>query len=567
MKKTLLIHFTFLCWSAFSLTKFVGFCAIFLCLLNNLALAQKSNQEAKYWIFLSDKNTESYDYRQHLSAQTIQNRLTFNLPLVQFTDIPLNQSYISTLQKTGAKTVCQSKWLNAVSAYISEEQVEEIKKLPFVKKVQWIGKPMQTLQLVAQTKEKVQKIIDENANEAKEKQHFTTLPNADTRKEYGLALEQMSIAAFTQNNLNGDGVVIGVIDAGYYGARENSYLEHLFAENRVLGLKDMLDPDAADQYTHQRTSSDDHGTTVLQMITGFSEKGKQYGFATKAKFYLARTDHGDKEFRAEEDYWITSMEWLDSLGVRLINTSLGYSNGFDDPKENYKPAQMDGKTSVVSKGVQIAVDEKGLLIIVAAGNEGGDSSWEIVSAPADAQGALSVGAVDRNGLKSYYSSIGSESLPYIKPNVSCLVQVSAGTSFSAPVITGFAACLMQKNPKASNKDIFNIIEQSSSLYPYANNYVGYGVPSAAVALKMIDGDQKISLKDKKEIKVKGTEYNLKKVRATDGKILVFHKKNATIVLDQDYVNAQKGKYKISKKKNAKRSTVLYQNKVIEIIWE
>jgi hypothetical protein len=97
--------------------------------------------------------------------------------------------------------------------------------------------------------------------------------------------------------------------------------------------------------------------------------------------------------------------------------------------------------------------------------------------------------------------------------------------------------------------------------------VGYGVPSAMVALKMIGGDNKIALKDKKEIKVKGTEYNLKKAHNTDGKILVFHKENATIVLTQDYINAKKGKYKINKKKNAKRSTILYENKVIEIIWE
>lgn len=512
-------------------------------------IGKSQTQKAKYWVFLKDKVVEGYDYSKHLSKQTIQNRIDFNLPLVQFTDIPLNQFYISTLQNTGAKTVCQSKWLNAVSAYATDEQLEEIKKLPFVKSVQMISQP--TISFSAQHPQK-EIVIN--------------------KKEYGIALAQMEVEALVIQNLNGKGVVIGVIDAGYYGAKDNPYLAHLFSENgvssnRILGMKDMLNPEATDQYTTQRTSSDDHGTTVLQMITGYTEKGLQYGFANKAKFYLARTDHGDREFRAEEDYWISSMEWMDSLGVRLINTSLGYSSGFDNPKENYKPSQMDGKTSVISKGVQIGADEKGLLIIVAAGNEGSDYSWEVVSAPADAKGALSVGAVERSGLKSSYSSVGVESLSYTKPNVSCVVQLFAGTSFSAPVVTGFAACLMQKYPKTSSKEIFAAIEQSATLYPYANNYVGYGVPRASLALKILDGESKTLFKDKKEVKVKGLAYLLPKMSETDGKVVVFHKKNATIVIDQDYVNAKKGKYKIIKKRDAKRSTVLYKNKLIEIIWE
>lgn len=526
---------------------------------NRQLVAQKpvgkyKTQEAKYWVFLKDKVVEGYDYSKHLSGQTIQNRIDFNLPLVQFTDIPLNQTYIGTLQSIGAKTVCQSKWFNAVSAYATDEQLEEIKKLPFVKSVQVISQPI--LSFSTQHKQK-EGIIS--------KKEFS-------KKEYGIALKQMEVEAFTRENLNGKGVVIGVIDAGYYGAKDNQYLAHLFLEdgqpsNRVLGMKDMLNPEATDPYTIQRTSSDDHGTTVLQMITGYTEKGMQYGFANKAKFYLARTDHGDREFRAEEDYWITSMEWMDSLGVRLINTSLGYSSGFDNPKENYKPSQMDGKTSVISKGVQIGADEKGLLIIVAAGNEGSDYSWEVVSAPADAKGALSVGAVDRSGLKSSYSSVGVESLSYTKPNVSCVVQLFAGTSFSAPVVTGFAACLMQKHPKTSSKEIFAAIEQSALLYPYTNNYIGYGVPRASIALKVLSGNNKTLFKDKKEVKVKGLAYLLSQTKKTDDRIVVFHKKNATIVLDQDYISAKKGKYKIIKKRDAKRSTVVYQNMLIEIIWE
>jgi subtilisin family serine protease len=129
-------------------------------------------------------------------------------------------------------------------------------------------------------------------------------------------------------------------------------------------------------------------------------------------------------------------------------------------------------------------DKKGILIIVSAGNEGDDRSWRIISTPADAQGVLAIGATNAKLWNRIgYSSIGPESLPYLKPNVSCFSLY--GTSLSAPVITGFAACVMQANPKLTNKQVMELIEKSSHLYPYGNNYVGYGVPQASRAIALL----------------------------------------------------------------------------------
>ncbi len=495
-------------------------------------------QNQKYWIFLADKDTVAYNYQQHLSEEAIERRLEQKIPLVQFTDIPLNINYLTQLQQQGIKQVQQSKWLNAITAILTYEEIIVIKKLPFVKQIVPMNNRFKILSLPSQKE-----------------------------IEYVLAIEQMEAEEMSKANLNGLGITIGIIDAGYVGASQNEYLQHLFDEKRILGIKDLVNPNRKEHFKQAETSADSHGNTVLQMVTGHEKGGSQYGFATKSQFYLARTDNGDSEFRGEEDYWISAMEWLDSLGVRVINTSLGYALGFDNPNENYKPEQMDGKTSTISKAAQIAANEKGLLLIVSAGNEGNDSNWLVISTPADVENVMSIGATQPNGMKAGYSSIGTELVSYLKPNVSCFS--ANGTSFSAPIITGFAACLMQKNRKATNKEISNIIEKSSHLYPHGNNYIGYGIPKSSRALKLLDNlmnNITENINSENKIVQEKSQYDLK-VKNTKNRIVLFHKKNETIVISQDIISVSKGKYTINRPEKAVRTTVVEENKITEIIWD
>jgi hypothetical protein len=76
-----------------------------------------------------------------------------------------------------------------------------------------------------------------------------------------------------------------------------------------------------------------------------------------------------------------------------------------------------------------------------------------------------------------------------KPNVAAYGEVIAvkktkvarvqGTSFSTPLVAGFAACVMQLNPELSNIEIFKLVEQSGHLYPYYDYAHGYGIPQAS----------------------------------------------------------------------------------------
>ena len=486
----------------------------------------------KYWILLSQKDPAQ---TPALSQATMERRQAQGLTIDE-TDFPLSSTYLAQLRQAGIEPLCQSRWLNAVSAMLTKEQRKHIASLPFVKEITPIDRSIVVMSL----------------NGAKP--HFAPV------------MAQIQADDFAKAGLTGRFVTIGVIDAGFFAADSAEALKHIFERNGVKAVRDYVNPEKTQHnlFRTMETMSDFHGTEVLAAIGGLDpHENLQYGLATDATFYLARTDQGNREYRGEEDNWVQAMEWLDSLGVRIINTSLGYARGFSNPKENYEPKEMDGKTSLISRAAQLAADKKGILIIVSAGNEGDDRNWRIISTPADAQGVLSVGATNaRLWNRIGYSSIGPEALPYLKPNVSCFSLY--GTSLSAPVITGFAACLMQANPKLTNKQIIDIIEKSSHLYPYGNNYIGYGVPLASRAIALVKNQSLPATT--RIIKANGKTVGLP-VNSNEPLASVFHKKDATHVLTQEAVKIIKGKITLQRINGEHQTTVDLKQEVIEVIWE
>ncbi|GAB3337323.1 S8 family serine peptidase [Larkinella ripae] len=494
-----------------------------------------SKAQSKYWITLKDKPSTE---KPSLSPLTLSNRQSMGLS-VDETDFPLNPAYLLALSGEGVRPLFRSRWLNAVSAELTPEQVQKVKALPFVHELVPID----------------QRIV------------INSIDHEVTKALMAPVMSQIQADVFGRAGLSAKNVTIGVIDAGYFGADSASALKHIFHRSGIKAVRDYVNPSRSREafFGSLETLSDFHGTEVMAAISGHDpNENIQYGLATDANFYLARTDHGAREFRGEEDNWIAAMEWMDSLGVRIINTSLGYAKGFTNPKENYQPAQMDGHTSLISKAAQLAADKKGILVIVSAGNEGDDRSWRIISTPADAQGVLAVGATNNKVWNRIgYSSIGPEFLPYLKPNVSCFSLY--GTSLSAPVITGFAACLMQANPKLTNKELISIIEKSSHLYPYGNNYIGYGVPLASRALALAKGQTLTP--SARSIKATGKTYSLPLPEHADMSVSVFHKKDETRVLQQESMRVQNGALVLRRNHDEKRTTVDLKKEVVEIIWQ
>ncbi|RIV24910.1 peptidase S8 [Fibrisoma montanum] len=514
------------------------------CLFTTFVQAQVNSVSSgagssKYWILFTDKDQSSVPA---LSPATLERRRLQNLP-IDDTDQPVAGQYINQLQRSGIRPECRSRWLNGVSARLTSQQYAQVTALPFVRTIQPIDPNI---------------IITSTASALKSGDQINP--------QMAPVMTQIQAPEFAQAGLTGRFVNIGVIDAGFFGADSVGALRHIFKREGVKQVRDYVNAKKTQNnlFRTLETMSDFHGTEVLAAIAGNDPaENVQYGLATDATFYLARTDQGNREFRGEEDNWVAAMEWMDSLGVRLINTSLGYAKGMSNPKENYEPKQMDGHTSLISRAAQIAADKKGILIIVSAGNEGDDRSWRIISTPADAKGVLAIGATNAKLWNRIgYSSIGPEELPYLKPNVSCFSLY--GTSLSAPVITGFAACIMQANPKLTNKQVMDIIEKSSHLYPYGNNYVGYGVPLASRALALLK-NQPLP-ETARSVKATGKSITLP-VPASESVVSVFRKKNAMHVLSQDALHVTDGKLVLRRANGEKQTTVDLKKEVIEVIWE
>lgn len=496
---------------------------------------QAEAQQAKYWIMFTDKDTHD---KPAISEKCKENRRVLGLQENQFSDLPVSEFYVKKLQSIDIQLLIESKWLNAVSANLSELQIEKLRKLSFVKEI---------IPIDAQT---ILAKIDKKSDD-------------DLRVDF--VMKQIGIEHFLEAGLNGKGVNVGVIDAGFYGANDTQTLKHLFDRKQILGVKDYVNPKKKDYFGERESASDFHGTEVLNAITGRNYKENfQIGLATNANFYLARTDSGNKEFRGEEDNWMAAMEWMDSLGVRLINTSLGYAKGFSNPKESYTPEQMDGKTSVIARAARMAVDEKGIVLVVSAGNEGDDSSWRIISTPADVDGVIAIGATNELGMKMGYSSIGPEFLAYMKPNVSCFSLF--GTSLAAPVITGFVACVMQAHPTLNNKEIRAILEKSANLYPYGNNFIGFGIPNAKRALNLA-AKKMLTDTAPRVIEVAENEKQVEIPMPVGEIAVVFHKKNATHVITQESVKAKYNFIPLKRNSSVKQTTVMTREEVVEVIWK
>jgi subtilisin family serine protease len=200
----------------------------------------------------------------------------------------------------------------------------------------------------------------------------------------------------------------------------------------------------------------------------------------------------------EESLWVEAAEKTDSLGVDVINTSLGYTT-FDNPKYNYVYNDIDGKTTFISRGAEIAFS-RGMIVVNSAGNEGNDP-WHYISAPADAVSVLSIGAVDATGIIANFSSYGPTADNRVKPDVcaqgagvyiinpSGNIATSNGTSFSSPVLAGVIACLWQAFPSKTNAEIIQFVKESAHLYPNFTAQEGYGIPNFESVFTLMSNEE------------------------------------------------------------------------------
>ncbi len=446
------------------------FTILFLCFVIVVAEAFSQTYLYSYWIQFTDKDNNPYSLdrpEEFLSERAIQRRLRQNIPY-SFNDLPVTPAYIDSIKALGIPVHNISKWFNAMTTgYINPELLEQIYSLPFVVQP-FINEPQQIIHGISS------------------RTAMETIENYSWDSYYGVSGEQIRIHNghfLHQQGYTGRGIHIALLDAGFLGVDVIPGFYDLWNEDRIPGTRDFVNRNSNIFREHA------HGMHVLSVIAG-KIPYQFVGTAPDASFWLLRSEDADTEYLIEEDNWVSAAEFANSAGVDIINSSLGYSV-FDDPSQNHTYEDMDGNSTRISIAADIAAS-KGILVISSAGNQGG-KDWKYITAPADADSVLAIGAVDTLGIIATFSSRGPSYDGRIKPNVCAIgngtyiiryngsLGIGAGTSLSAPVITGLAACLWQANPDATNMEIFSAIQESSHKFLAPDTIYGYGIPDFNLA--------------------------------------------------------------------------------------
>jgi len=471
---------------------------IFLLLLLLLVIqARPQTAPGKYWIQFTDKANTPFTISQpqdFLSDRALDRRARYHISITE-QDLPIDPSYPDSLRRMGVTVLNRSKWFNAVTIYTTDTSVlSRIRQLSFVRQL----KSIRSFKSAHLANDKFASgFISASGVEA---QTDTTV------LQYGQATRQVGMLnghILHNQGYQGQGMVIAVLDAGFRNLNINPAFDTLWMRNQVLGNWDFVNnkPVVFDGHSH--------GAQVMSIMGG-NLPTQLVGSAPKASYYLLITEDAATEYLVEEDNWVAGAEFADSVGADLINSSLGYST-FDDASMNHTYADMNGKTARITIAADIACS-KGILVVSSAANEGANA-WHYITAPADADSILTVGAVDSLGKYASFSSTGPTYDRRIKPNVvgqglyTALVNTDgsvirgSGTSFSSPLMCGLTACLWQANRSLSPMEIINAIQESASQASSPDSLLGYGIPNFGKALFLIQGIDPIQLDTESLIRV------------------------------------------------------------------
>lgn len=429
------------------------------------------------WVYFTDK-PESATYLANpltmLTQKSLDRRTAQNIAL-DIKDVPISPSYITQITNAAGITVmAKSKWLNALHIRGSVTDIQQLSTLSFVNSIQFANT---TLNANASGKS-ASTVNIEAVNKTLETQINFAYGNSNNQ------IQMLGGDLLHQQNFTGTGKTIAVLDAGFPGVNTALPFQRLFTNNLLLGGYDYVN-----QSTNFYTGGT-HGTLVLSTMGGYVENSL-VGTAPDASYYLFITEDVNSENPVEESYWVEAAEEADRLGVDIINTSLGYF-GYDNPNYSYTYEDMNGVTSFISRGADVAFS-RGIICVTSAGNSGSTANPHI-SVPADAINTLAIGAVNAAGLYSSFSSIGPSFDGRVKPDVvaqgvqavvsdpSGNIGTANGTSFSGPITSGMVACLWQALPTKTNAEIIQIIKESGSIYNNPTPQLGYGIPNYNTAL-------------------------------------------------------------------------------------
>jgi len=441
----------------------------------------------RHWVFFTDKGLDraSVDvavaaFRAELSERALWRRAKAGLD-VNVNDLPVSARYIDAVRATGAEVAAVSRWLNAVSVCAGEDALAELSTFAFVREVRPVAaarKPMPEL-IPADHPDAPRRAAGAGATNG------TSGGDGGGRSlDYGESLgqnDQVQITDLHDDGFDGDGIIIAMLDTGF--DTDHQAYRHL----DIIGERDFINDDAETaNESGDPSGQDSHGTATLSNV-GAAYAGEIYGGSYEADFILCKTEMTDDEIQIEEDYWVEAVEYADSLGADLISSSLGYFYWYDYP-------DMDGNTCVTTIAADMAA-ARGIVIVTSMGNEGA-GDWKYMIAPADGDSVLGIGAVDIDGDRAYFSSVGPTYDGRIKPDVMAMgvsayvattsdtasYGYSSGTSFACPITAGAVGLLLQGHPEWLPVDVIDAVHSTATMSSSPDTLMGWGILQASDAM-------------------------------------------------------------------------------------
>ena len=423
------------------------------------------NDEYAYIIYFNDKITcspvkDSTLFNPDGYQRRKENTTSFN----QY-DCPVNEHYIKAICELGFTLHGRSKWLNAIAVKTTDTSIlSQLSSFNFIKRTQILS-----VQYDGENTESIHARYILNDSEI-------------LQEKYGYGYHQINCEKgiyLHEKGFKGQGIKIAILDGGFSGVDTIIAFKKLFQTGRLAEAYDFVENDKNPYH------GSSHGTEVLSTMAANQSK-KLIGTAPEATYCLFRTEDTRSEQLIEEFNIARALEYADSIGVQLVNISLGYTN-YDYFNQSYSWSDLTRQESIAVQAINIA-DQKGILVVVSAGNEG-DEYWKYIAVPGNASGALTIGAVDSEKNLAAFSSIGYTEMRTIKPDICAMgsyvatiddenaLGMSDGTSFSTPITTGLIACLWQAFPTSKASQIKDVVKKSASQYKKPDLNYGYGVPN------------------------------------------------------------------------------------------
>lgn len=436
-----------------------------------------------YRVFFKDKGNEAFVPNSEIYHQTLKlfNNRAINRRLKVLTkdslivlkDAPIYKKYIDTLISNSAEILLKLRWNNYAVVRADTNSIEKIKNFKFVKHVQTTNSKYSELSRIDQSPPSALEMIQNCGS-----------------FDYGESFfqeQELNIPKIHSLGITGQGVLIGFLDSGFRWKKNRAFQNTNIANEFDFVYNDSLTANDSNDISNQ----DHHGTITFSTLATYLP-GEYIGSSPSSTYLLAKTENLKSESHFEEDCYAAGVEWMESQGVDIITSSLGYFTMNIDSSNSYLYSELDGEHTIPDMAVNYAVS-RGVVCITSAGNNGPDSLTLIT--PADADSVISVAAMVEDGINpAKFSSRGPTGVGKIKPDIAALgVNVRAinvdgdivntgGTSLSAPQIAGFCSLIISAFPELKPWEIRTLLYNSANNSNAPNVIIGHGKPDLYKAM-------------------------------------------------------------------------------------